>query len=277
LLDPLARGALPRLRAFRRRRRGRTGAWVGSGERQIDVWFPPPHTPTPEHRDPANSMRRRMVGFHARGARHRSDVRAQEHGTQAQRWGAPGQAATVHASTCRKKDGSARRPARKHARLGAQRTTPRCGITRHASAAGCRSEVYLGAGVRTSTTCPLTLVCYTRTPQHKIRSTGTQGMTRRAAHDTAARCEVALGSTITGTARQFMYKRARHSGMGLLRARLEQEWHSSVAVHGVTTTNRRTTARRCAHRHGMKGERCERRGRQQRSRRGEGVVVAGLT
>jgi hypothetical protein len=111
-----------------------------------------------------------MVGLHARGARHRSGVRAQERGAQARRLGVPGQAATTHASTCRKKDGSTRRPARKHVRLGAQRTTPRRGITRRASAAGCRSEVDLGAGVRMSTTSPHTLVCYTRTPRHESRS-----------------------------------------------------------------------------------------------------------
>jgi hypothetical protein len=39
LLGPLARGALPHRRAFRRRRRGRPGAWVGSGERQTNVGF----------------------------------------------------------------------------------------------------------------------------------------------------------------------------------------------------------------------------------------------
>jgi hypothetical protein len=68
LLDPLARGALPRLRAFRRRRRGRTGAWVGSGERQIDVWFPPTfahtrtHTHTHTHTHRSTEIQRTACG-----------------------------------------------------------------------------------------------------------------------------------------------------------------------------------------------------------------------
>jgi hypothetical protein len=43
-------------------------------------------THTPEHRGPASSRRRRMVGFHARGARHRSTVRAR---ARARRSGSP--------------------------------------------------------------------------------------------------------------------------------------------------------------------------------------------
>jgi hypothetical protein len=52
-----------------------------------------------------------MVGFDAHGARHHFGVRAQECDAHARRWGAPGKAITVHASTFRKKGGSARRPA----------------------------------------------------------------------------------------------------------------------------------------------------------------------
>jgi hypothetical protein len=83
-------------------------------------------------------------------------------------------------------------------------------------------------------------------------------MTRRAAHGTTARREVALGSAVTGTARHFTYERAQHGGMGLLRARLEQERHGSVAIHGVTTMNPCPAAQRHTHRHGTKKrERCK--------------------
>jgi hypothetical protein len=49
LLGCLARGALPRRRAFRRWRRGRPGAWVDSGERQTDVGFSPTFARTHTH------------------------------------------------------------------------------------------------------------------------------------------------------------------------------------------------------------------------------------
>jgi hypothetical protein len=83
---------------------------------------------------------------------------------------------------------------------------------------------------------------------------------------------------VTGTARRFTYERARHGGMGLLHARLEQERCSSVAVHGVMTTNQCPVAQQRAHKHGTK-ERKQHKGSGKPwfSQRGKGVDVAGLT
>jgi hypothetical protein len=78
-----ARGVLPRRRAFRRRRCGRLGAWVGSGENNRCGVFPLlSHAHSPEHRGPASCGWWRSVSLHARGARQRSGVCA--HGRRAQ-------------------------------------------------------------------------------------------------------------------------------------------------------------------------------------------------
>jgi hypothetical protein len=93
----------------------------------------------------------------------------------------------------------------------------------------------------------------------------------------AARRGVFLGLTRNKrNAKAPARRRPAATALGRRGARLQHRRRGSVTVHGGTTT-RHLEARRRAHRHGFKGERCEREGRQQRSRWGEGVVVTGLT
>jgi hypothetical protein len=136
--------------------------------------FPNLCTHTSGPKGPARSRRRRMVGLLARGAWHLFGVRALERGAQARRWGAPGQAATVHTSTCRKRKHSARRPACRQARRGERCTAPRRASTdedhRQALAAVDGHGLDHSAGVRMATTSSPTSLhknSTTRRPVHK--------------------------------------------------------------------------------------------------------------
>jgi hypothetical protein len=77
----------------------------------------------------------------------------------------------------------------KHARLGAQCTTPRSGITgevhQRASAVGYRSEVVLGAGVHTGTTFPSPSLA--AQDQYGIKAGSQESAARRTTLDIAAR------------------------------------------------------------------------------------------
>jgi hypothetical protein len=186
-------------------------------------------------------------------ARHRFGVRALERGAQARRWGAPGQAATAHVSTCRKRKRSARRPACRQARCCKRRIAPRHASIdedhRQAPATVDGRGLDLSAGVRTATTSSPTSLhknYTTRRPVHKSLRHGAcarhtawrRGMGWPSVHEYKALHE----GTFTRAS-----DTAAWGGYG---ATAQQGRRRSSIVHGVTAAHRRSAARRHSHRQG---------------------------